>query len=106
MKFYGAIGFAKTEETAPGVWEEVICERRYYGDITRNSRRLQGSDKINNDPVISNEISIIADPFAMCSLYSMRYVTFMGAKWKISNIDVSYPRLQLTIGDLYNETEN
>lgn len=106
MKFYGLIGFAISEETAPGVWEEVIHERPYYGDVTRNARRLQGTDKVNSDLNISNEISIIADPFARESMYAMRYITFMGAKWKITNINVSYPRLELSIGDLYNETEN
>lgn len=106
MKFYGPIGFAITEETAPGVWEEVINERSYYGDVNRFAHRLQGTDKVNSDINISNEISIIADPFAMDSIYTMRYVKFMNAKWKITSIDVQYPRLVLSIGDLYNETES
>jgi hypothetical protein len=32
----------------------------------------------------------------------MLYVEFMGAKWKISNVEVQYPRLILTIGEVYN----
>ena len=106
MKFYGAIGYAISEETAPGVWEEVIHEHFYYGDVIRNTRKLQGTGKVNSDINISNEISIVADPFAMDTMYAMRYVTFMGAKWKISSVDVQYPRLILSIGDLYNETES
>lgn len=100
-KFYGSIGYAETAETKPGVWEEVITERKYFGDIIRNSRRLQTADKLNDDITVSNEISIVADPFANQNFHSMRYVEFMGAKWKISNIDVQYPRLILTIGGLY-----
>lgn len=101
-KWFGKIGFAETKETTPGVWSEVITIHEYYGDVTRNSRRLQTSDKLNDDINISNEISIVADPFANNNFHSMRYIEFMGAKWKITNIEVKYPRLVLTIGGLYN----
>lgn len=101
-KFYGAIGYAKTVETMPGVWTEQITERDYYGDVIRNSRRLQSSDKVNDDINISNQISIVADPYAINNFHSMRYAEFMGAKWKISDVEVQYPRLLLTLGGLYN----
>lgn len=101
-KFYGAIGYAKTMETMPGVWTEQITERDYYGDVIRNSRRLQSSDKVNDDINISNQISIVADPYAINNFHSMRYAEFMGAKWKISDVEVQYPRLLLTLGGLYN----
>jgi hypothetical protein len=33
----------------------------------------------------------------------MRYVEFMGAKWKVSSVDATKrPRLVLTLGGLYN----
>lgn len=102
-KFYGPIGYAVTEETTPGVWEEKTVERMYYGDLIRNTRRLQSSEYLNDDINISNEISILADPFAYENFHSMRYVGFMGAKWKVSSIDVQYPRLILTVGGVYNE---
>ena len=102
-KFYGAIGYAKTVETMPGVWTEQITERNYYGDVIRNSRRLQSSDKVNDDININNQISIVADPYAINNFHSMRYAEFMGAKWKISDVEVQYPRLLLTLGGLYND---
>lgn len=101
-KFYGKIGYAETLKTAPGVYEDAITEREYFGDLIRNTRRLQSSDKVNDDINISNEISIVSDPFAIQNFHSMRYVEFMGAKWKITNVEVQYPRLILTIGGLYN----
>ena len=48
-------------------------------------------------------LRIVADPFARENFHKMRYVTFMGAKWKISRVEVGYPRLILTIGGLYHE---
>ena len=100
-KWFGVIGYEETVETSPGVWKEQITERSYYGDVTRNNRRLQSTDKVNDDLTISNEISIVSDPYANDHFYSMRYVEFQGANWKVSNVEVQYPRLILTLGGLY-----
>ena len=101
-KFYGAVGYAVTEENTPGVWDERIIERMYYGELIRNTRKLQSTEYLNDDINISNEISILADPFAYANFHSMRYVDFMGAKWKIISVEVQYPRLILTVGGVYN----
>ena len=78
-KFCGVIGYVVTKETEPGIWEEQIIEVEYFGDVIRNTRRLSGSAKINDDISISNQISIIADPFANNNFHAMKYVVFMGA---------------------------
>lgn len=101
-KFYGKIGYATTVETAPGVWVERITERTYCGDVIRNTRRLESSGNLNDNINVSNEFSIVADPFANENFYSMRYVEFMGARWKITGVEVKYPRLILSVGGLYN----
>lgn len=101
-KFYGKIGYAITNETTPGVWVEQIVERSYYGDVIRNIRRLQSSENLNDDINVSNEISIVADAFANQNFHSMRYVEYMGTKWKVSSVEVKYPRLILSIGGVYN----
>ncbi len=101
-KFFGVIGYGLNEETRPGVWKDQIIERQYYGDLIRNTRRLQSTENLNDDINIANEISIVADPFAYQNFHAMRYVEFMGAKWKITNVEVQYPRLILTIGGVYN----
>ena len=102
-KFYGSIGYAETVETSPGVWKEQITKREYFGELVRNTRKLQTADQVNDNININNEVSIIADPYAISNFHSMRYVEFMGTKWKISNVEVKYPRLILTLGGIYNE---
>ena len=102
-KFYGEIGFGTSIETSPGVYEDQVTTRNYYGDLIKNTRRLESSGSVNDDINISNQISIVADPYANENFYTMRYVKFMGAKWKISDVEVQYPRLILTIGGVYNE---
>lgn len=102
-KFHGMIGFAVTKETSPGVYTEEFVEREYFGDLIRNTRRLQSGDHLNDDLNISNQISILADPYINGNIYAMRYAVFMGAKWKITDVQVQYPRLVLTLGGVYNE---
>lgn len=101
-KFYGTIGYAETIETKPGVWTPQITERKYSGDLGRNFSNIQATDTLNDDINIANELSIVADPFAYQNFHLMRYVEFMGTKWKIKTVEVKYPRLILTIGGVYN----
>lgn len=105
-KVYVKVGYADTVETAPGVLEEQITERDYYGELLRNSRRLQTASQVNDDINISNEISILSDPYAIQNFHSMRYAEFMGAKWKIPTVEVQYPRLILSLGGVYNVQKN
>lgn len=101
-KFYGAIGYAETVEESPGAWVEKITEHNYYGDLIRLNRRLESSGGVNDNVNISNQISIVADPYANEHFHSMRYAMFAGTKWKITNVEVQYPRLILTLGGVYN----
>lgn len=101
-KFFGKIGYSESKETSPGVWVDGIVEREYYGDVVRNSSNWRTADKLNDDISINNSISILADPYAMNAFHKMRYVTFMGAKWKITNVEVEFPRIILTLGGVYN----
>lgn len=101
-RWCGAIGYAETIEIEPGVWSEEFTERKYYGDLLRNSRRLQGSQQVNDDITISNQISILADPYAFQHFHAIRYAELFGTKWKVSSVEVQYPRLILELGGVYN----
>lgn len=101
-KWCGRIGYAELEEIEPGVWDEQITEREYFGDSIRNTRLLQNSGNINDNINVGNQISIVADPYAVQNFHAMRYVEYMESKWKVSTVEVQYPRLILTIGGLYN----
>ena len=101
-KFYGSVGYSETVETAPGVYTSRIIERDHYGDLLRNMSRWQAGNSLNDDLTINNQISIVADQYAYANFQSMKYVKFMGAKWKITNVEVQRPRLILTIGGVYN----
>lgn len=101
-KWFGSIGYSETVETRPGVWEERVSERPYYGDMLRNVRRRDKADQLNDELNISNELSVVSDPYAMENFHAIRYATYMGARWKVSSVEVQYPRLTLTLGGVYN----
>ena len=101
-KYYGSVGFAETKEIRPGVWKPDITERKYYGDIIQNIRKLESSDQVNDDINVSNRLSIVSDPYAYQNFHAIRYAEFMGTRWKVSNVEVQYPRLILTLGGVWN----
>lgn len=103
-KWFGKIGYESTVEDpeGSGIWVEKITERDYYGDLIRNTRRLQQGDSINDNITISNQISILSDPYAMQNFHAIRYATYMGTKWKVNSVEVQYPRLVLELGGEYN----
>lgn len=101
-KWAGKIGFSETVKTALDVYSEVITEKQYYGEVTKNTRRWDSSDNVNDNFVVSNGISVIADDYLFTHLKYMRYVIWQGIRWKIKDISVEYPRLNMSIGDIYN----
>ncbi|MBO7449339.1 MAG: hypothetical protein J6U54_03130 [Clostridiales bacterium] len=104
MKYYGKIGYGVIAETQPhsGVWEDTIIERAHKGELTRNSRRIQNGEDVNDNITISNEITIIADPYALQNYMNIRYAEVRGARWKVNYVEVLHPRLKLTLGGVYN----
>lgn len=104
-KYYGSVGFAvsKESEDSPGDWINSIEERKYYGEVIRRRRSWKETTNLNDDIEISNEISILADPYAYQHLGEIRYVTWHGTKWRVTNIEVGYPRVTLLIGGVYND---
>lgn len=102
-KFYGNIGFARTEEVSKDVWDPLETKRPYCGELVRNQRRWEnGAESVNENLTVSNEISILADKFAMEHLNAMKWVEFGGGKWKINSVTINYPRIVLTVGEVYN----
>lgn len=101
-KFHGNVGFGIQEEVKPGVWEKTVIEYPYYGDVVRNVRKAQESDKVNNDLVLMNSISIVADAYAREHFFAVVYVEWAGACWTVSHVEVQHPRLILRLGSVYN----
>lgn len=102
-KFYGRVGYAsEQQEVKPGVFEDVIVERQYYGDVTRNSRQLSEGEHLHRDLSVSNEIRVVADAYAFDHFLAIRYVEWAGVLWTVNSVELQRPRLLLRLGEVYN----
>lgn len=103
MKYYDKIGFWFDDvETEPGIFEPMVEEKYYAGDVIETRQRWENSDRQNDDLTLSNRISIISDMYLNQHLSSIKYATFMGGKWKVIGLDVKYPRVILDLGGVWN----
>lgn len=101
-KFYGKVGYGESVEKSNGIWEDVITERPYYGDVVRNSRKLVAGEEINSDITVGNSIRIVADDHANQHFFAIRYVEWAGTLWTVSDVEVQSPRLLLRLGGVYH----
>lgn len=101
-RFYGEVGYSLgTVVVRPGVSAESVIERKLYGDVIRNTRRLEG-DKVNPDISIGNSISVMADAYFRENFHRIRYVKWAGVNWAVTEVEVQHPRLILRLGGVYN----
>lgn len=101
-KFHGKVGYAEQTQSAPGVWDDVITEVSYFGDVIRNTRQLREGENLNPDLSVANQISIVADAYANEHFFAIRYVEWAGALWTVTNVEVQRPRLLLSLGEVYS----
>lgn len=101
-KFCGKIGFIENVQTDTDIWTPETVEKLYYGDTIRRTHKWVNGESTNSNPTISNVISVVADDYAYHKISDIRYIEWMGTKWNVESISVNYPRLELTIGGVYN----
>lgn len=104
-RWHGVVGYGTPTETPANsdIWVDVITEYPYTGNITRNARNLEDSgEKLNNDIVVGNTISIVADQYAVENFAKIKYVGWAGTVWTVKTVTVERPRLILNLGEVYN----
>lgn len=103
-RFQGEVGYADSVETPTdsGVWVDVMVEAPYFGDVIRNTRRLEPGESLNDDISVGNSISIVADDYAIKHFFKIKYVRWEGTPWTVTSVEVRSPRLILSLGSVYN----
>lgn len=102
MKYCDNIGFSDKVEVRPTIWEDSNVEKKYFGDVISLGQDYNKTENVNDDVIISAQISIISDDYINHSISKIKYVTLMGSKWKVKNIKPVFPRLIITLGGIYN----
>ena len=106
MKYGGMIGYSIEREIAPDRYSDTIEEHFYSGDVIRNYYRNQEKQSSTVDDIsLSNQISIVADPFAYEHFSSIKYAVWLGKRWKVTGVELAFPRINLTIGGVWNGPE-
>jgi hypothetical protein len=103
-RFHGPVGYGNSVEDPPesGVWVDVISEIAYFGDVIRDTRKLEAGESLNDDIKVGNSISIVADEYAIEHFFKIKYVRWAGTLWTVTNVEVKSPRLILSLGSVYN----
>lgn len=103
-RFSGLVGYnlGKTQ-VRPGVWEDDIQERSYFGDVKNPRRQVSDrDDTVHKSVSVSNIIEIVADEFANNNFFAIKYVHWKGKNWEVESVEVRRPRLLLRLGGAYN----
>lgn len=105
MKFSGLVGYCTSVEgtgAREGIWEDVVTERPYYGDVLQFNPRWDTGKDVLDDQRMLNKISIMADAFAWQHVADLKYIRWQGTCWKVTAVEVLRPRLILTLGGVYH----
>lgn len=102
MRFFGRVGYGEPTENPPGVWTDTITEKSYYGDVIQQSRHLRQGENLSPDLSVQVIISIVADTFAMENRLKIRYAEWTDILWTVTSVSIQSPRLELTLGEVYN----
>ena len=103
-RFSGKVGYMiqKEDPNQLGCWYTEIVVKSHSGNILTNQQRNYDAGKVNDDVVITNKFSIIANPFASKNYHNAKYVEYRGTKWEVSTVEYAYPRIILSVGGVYN----
>lgn len=101
-KYAGLVGYVTQKETVPGVWASVTIEKKMRGDVIGLSNSFKQEDNVNDDVTLNKRISVVANPYAYANFTSLKYITYLGVKWRVTGIEVQRPRLILSVGGIWN----
>lgn len=103
-KFYGIVGYGESveEPEGSGIFVDLITEVFYYGEVRKNTRKLDSNEDLNDDISVVNTISILADEYANEHFFAIKFVEWAGVAWTVTSVDAQRPRLLLTLGKVYN----
>jgi hypothetical protein len=102
MKYSGKFGLGSTVETVAGVWEDVITEVDYIGDVVQSTEAFSLEGSVLPQYRTTTSVSVLSGGVDKEDYTDLRYVTYAGQRWTIASVVVEPPRLVIYIGEVYD----
>lgn len=101
-KFRGSIGIDRgSVETSLGIFEPEIEEVEITGEMRNLRARWQGHEQ--RDSVSARHVlSIVTPESSIIDYTEVVYVVWQSRNWSVVSIEYKRPRIELTLGGLYN----
>lgn len=101
-KFRGNIGLNRGPvESDPGIFSQVIEDVEVTGELLNLGLHWQGV-AVQDSLSAKHILSIITPEDESVEFNEVVYVEWHGRKWNVVNIEYKRPRINLTLGGLYN----
>jgi len=101
MRFSGKIGIALgPKETSPGIHEEQFKEIEVTGTVRRDNARW--SSMKSRDARAKHILSMFPPESSTVDINEVVYIWWKNRRWSVIDIEYLPPRVQLTLGGLYN----
>lgn len=113
-KFSGKLGIVTDYQESvdePGVYNPVYEVVNVAGDVLHQYQKNDAGEKINDDISFSHRFSFLASQRILSMItgaktdvngITLAYLEYYGIKLKITNIEISMPRIIITVGGRYN----
>lgn len=101
-RFAGNVGYSESKEVKTGVFKDVTVDRFMVGNIIQNGVRNDGNDTVNSNFSLNMRVSIVGDAYSFENFMHIQYVEYMNKKWEVLDVSIDRPRLNLSIGGIYN----
>ena len=101
-KFWGPIGINRGPvQTAPGILEVVIEELEVSGEMRQLQLRWPQA-RMQEGLSANHVLSIVTPEDSDIDFTEVVYIVWQSRKWSVTSIQYKRPRVELTLGGLYN----
>ncbi len=101
-RFRGSIGINRgSVETSPGIFEPSIEELEVTGEMRNPSARWPAHQQ-GGSVSARHALSIVTPEDSIVDYTEVVYVIWQSQKWSVVSIQYKRPRIELTLGGLYN----
>ena len=102
MRYSGFLGIVEEVQVRPGIWEEVVTEKKVLGDMKTETETRRTEDEIIPKVSSTRSVSVPARGLGQMDNRSIRYATYAGKKWIITSVVDQFPQIVCYFGEEYH----